>query len=134
MEAGLLPELAPRLAALPVAVVFDHMAGIPAAAGTRHPGFLPLRRLLDGGRAFVKLVGYRVSAGPPYDDLAPLARALIAAAPERMLWGTDWPHTQIVPPPDAGKLLDLLGTWVRDEGDWQRILVDNPRALYRFAS
>lgn len=133
VEGDLLPELAPRLAALPVPVVFDHMAGLPAAQGPRHPGFAALRRLLDTGRVWVKLSGYRVSSGPPYEDLAPLARALIGAAPARMIWGTDWPHTQIVPPPDAGKLLDLLGQWVRDEGEWRGILVDNPRALYGFA-
>lgn len=132
VEGDLLPELAPRLAELPVPVVFDHMAGIPAEAGLRHPGFAALRALLERGRAWVKLCGYRVSAGPSYHDLAPLARALIEAAPERMLWGTDWPHTQIIPPPDAGKLLDLLGAWVRDETDWRRILVENPETLYGF--
>jgi predicted TIM-barrel fold metal-dependent hydrolase len=91
--------------------------------------------LLEGGRAFVKLCGYRASR-PPYADLAPLARRFLAAAPERCLWGTDWPHTQFATPeemPDDGMLFDWLLDWVEeDEALLRRVLVANPAALYAF--
>ncbi|MBC7433060.1 MAG: amidohydrolase family protein [Rubritepida sp.] len=122
-------ELAPRLAALPVPVVLDHMAGAAAAEGPDGPVVQAALRLLDTGRAWVKLSGYRSSA-PPWADLAPLARRYIAAAPERCLWGTDWPHTQIADPAamlDDARLLDWLFDWAAEPA---RILVDNPAALY----
>lgn len=128
------PELAPILAKLPVPVVIDHMGGIPAAWPEDHPAVQALYRLLDTGRTWVKLSGYRVSAGPPYDDLKAPAQALIRRAPERMLWGTDWPHTSLDERamPDDGRLLDLLADWVETEADWKRILTDNPAKLYGF--
>ncbi len=129
-----LPELGPRLAALPVEVVIDHMGGVRAADGVDAPGFQALLRLLGSGRAWVKLCGYRISsAGPPFDDVAPFARALIAAAPERCLWGTDWPHPSLSEwMPEDGALLDLLGDWAPGEALRRRILVENPARLYGF--
>jgi len=124
-------ELAPRLAALPVPVVLDHMAGAPAAEGPDGPVVQAALRLLDTGRAWVKLSGYRSSAAP-WTDLAPLARRYIAAAPGRCLWGTDWPHTQIADPADMlddARLLDWLADWA-SEPERRRILVDNPGTLY----
>jgi len=128
------PDLAPRLTDLPVPVVIDHMGGIPPAWGKDHPALQALYRLLDGGQAWLKLCGYRVSAGPPYDDLQVAARRFIRRAPERMIWGTDWPHTSLEGRalPDDGVLLDLLAAWVETPADWQRILVDNPVRLYGF--
>ncbi|MBY0336715.1 MAG: amidohydrolase family protein [Acetobacteraceae bacterium] len=127
-----LAEMLPRLMALPVPLVLDHMGG----ADARDPATLePALRLLEAGRAWVKLCGYRASR-PPYADLAPLARRLVAAAPGRCVWGTDWPHTQFATPAemlDDGRLLDWLEDWVPDEGSRHAILVDNAARLYGFA-
>lgn len=129
-----LPDLAPRLAALPVDVVIDHMGGVRAAESVEAPGFQALLRLVGTGRAWVKLCGYRISsAGPPFADVAPFARALFAAAPERCLWGTDWPHPSLSDwMPEDGALFDLLGAWVPGEASRQRVLVENPARLYGF--
>lgn len=129
-----LVELAPLLAALPVPIVLDHLAGARAAEGADSPAMDAACRLLDTGRAWVKLCGYRASH-PPYGDLAPLARRFLSAAPERCVWGTDWPHTQFATPAqmlDDGLLLDWLDAWLPDEATRQRVLVDNPAALYAF--
>jgi predicted TIM-barrel fold metal-dependent hydrolase len=121
---------------LPTPVVFDHFGHVPLPAGTASPAFRTLAGLLEKGRAWVKLSGaYVVSqSGPPaYSDLIPLARAFVALAPERLVWGTDWPHpTERVKPDDAA-LLDLLAVWVPDSATRTRILVDNPRLLYGFS-
>ncbi|MBV9785427.1 MAG: amidohydrolase family protein [Acidisphaera sp.] len=128
-----LPELAPRLAALPVPVVIDHAGGVAPAKGLGHPEFQALLRLLGSGRAWVKLSFYRPSAGPPYADMQPQIRALIEAAPERCVWGTDWPHPSLERDmPDDGVLFDLLGEWMPEAATRRRILVDNPAALYGF--
>ena len=135
LDGAALPALAPVLAGLPVPVVIDHMGQVATAKGVAHPEFQALLRLLGGGRAWVKLCGYRSSAqGFPFADTLEQARALIAAAPERCLWGTDWPHPNFLGTmPDDGALFDLLGAWAPAEADRRRILVDNPAALYEFA-
>ncbi|MBD0270705.1 MAG: amidohydrolase family protein [Acetobacteraceae bacterium] len=129
-------DMEPTLRRLPVPVVLDHMGGVKAAAGgVGHFGFRSLLRLLEGGRAWVKLSGYRSSAGPPYADVAPMARALLAAAPDRCVWGTDWPHPSLHDPaevPDDGELLDALGAWAPDDAVRRAVLVDNPARLYGF--
>lgn len=125
-------DLAPRLAALPVPVVLDHMAGAPAAEGPEGPVVEAALRLLDTGRAWVKLSGYRSSAAP-WTDLPALARRFIAAVPERCVWGTDWPHTQIPRAEDMlddAMLLDWLADWAPEPATRLRILVDNPATLY----
>lgn len=131
--AGLL-ELAPQLSGLGIPVVIDHMGGISTDKGDTHPEFLSLLRLLEGGRTWVKLCGYRSSAaGYPFADVEAMAKALIAAAPERCLWGTDWPHpSYMLTMPDDGELLDLLGTWAPDPALQRRILAENPVSLYGF--
>lgn len=135
-QASAMPELEPVLRRLPTPVVVDHMGGVKAAeSGVEHPGFRSLLRLLEGG-AWVKLSGYRSSAGPPYDDVAPIARALLQAAPDRCVWGTDWPHPSLHDPaevPDDGALLDALGRWAPDAETRRAVLVDNPARLYGFA-
>ena len=128
-----LAAIAPRLADLPVEVVIDHLGGVKAALGTDHPQFQALLRLLDSGRAWVKLASYRASsAGHPWEDTGPNVRALVAAAPERCVWGTDWPHPEMDPRPDAGRLLDQLFAWVPNEATRRSVLVDNPGRLYGF--
>lgn len=132
-----LAELEPRLRALPVDVVIDHIASIPPGLGTGHPAFVALLKLLDTGRCWVKLSApYQLSksGGPGYEDYRVFARTLVAAAPERMVWGTNWPHPKVDFMPDDADLLDTLLDWVDDDATRRRILVDNPAVLYGFAA
>jgi len=132
-----LVDLAPRLRRLPVAFEIDHIGRVPAHLGVQNPGFQTLLALLGEGNCWAKLSGaYLTSGGSfPFDDVAPMAQALAKAAPERLVWGSDWPHQSCKTdvPVDAG-LLDLLATWVPDEKIRKRILVDNPAKLYDFAN
>lgn len=136
VEGSELPRLADTIMSLPVsAVVIDHMGRIPTDRGTNCPEFQTLLRLLDSGKCWIKLCGYRSSIeGPPYADLLAPARKIIESAPERCVWGTDWPHPRRSGDllPDDGKLLDLLYDWAPSTRDLHRILVDNPARLYRF--
>ncbi|RMD63412.1 MAG: hypothetical protein D6826_05005, partial [Alphaproteobacteria bacterium] len=100
------------------------------------PAFRALLALIDDGRCWVKLSApyyESTAAGPPYPDIAALARTLVRHAPERMLWATNWPHPGAEAVPDEARLLDLLLDWVDDEATRNRILVDNPAALYGFS-
>jgi predicted TIM-barrel fold metal-dependent hydrolase len=129
--------LAKRLGSLPVATVIDHLGHMPAALGSDHPGFQDLLALLREGRSWVKLSApYRLSArsGPPYDDVRPFAEAVLEAAPDRVVWGSDWPHPAIEGPrPHPATLLDPLFDWVDDADLRRRVLVENPVRLYGFA-
>jgi D-galactarolactone isomerase len=130
-----LVDLEPRLRALPVDVVIDHMGRIPVEEGADRPAFKALMRLVDTGRCWVKLSSpYHVSReGPPaYEDCAARAGALIEAAPERMLYGTNWPHPSLTEKPDDVRLLDVLIAWAGDDATLRTILVDNPNALFGF--
>jgi predicted TIM-barrel fold metal-dependent hydrolase len=132
-EGEKLAEIAPRLARLPIEVVIDHSGGVKATLGTGHLQFQALLRLLDGGRAWIKVCSYRAaSAGTPWSDVAPNVKALITAAPDRCVWGTDWPHPGMDPAPEAGLLFDQFVEWIPDAATRQRILVDNPAKLYGF--
>jgi predicted TIM-barrel fold metal-dependent hydrolase len=128
------PEILPIVEQLPVPVVFDHMGGMMADTPLDDPVFRRILRLLEDGRCWTKLTGYRPSvAGPPYADVKPLARHFVERAPDRCVWGTDWPHTNIEGHmPDDGELLDQFGEWVEDPATRRRILVDNPARLYKF--
>jgi len=129
-----LVQYADALLALPNAIVLDHFAGVPAAKGVSQPAFQALLKMLDTGRVWVKLSGPMrcVPGDMPYAEVTPLARALVARAPERMLWGSDWPHVNMNnrQMPNDGDLLDLLLDWAPDASDRRRILADNPAALY----
>ena len=139
-----LVALKDRLAALPMPAVFDHFAGAKADLGVDQPGFDVVLDLVRSGKAYVKISGaYRASAeAPDYPKVAPLARALIGANPDRIVWGSDWPHpgppgkTPAVInqpfPVDDGRLLNLLGEWAPDQATRWKILVGNPARLYGF--
>ena len=131
-----LPRYADLLAAMPVPYVIDHMARVPASEGLGSEPFQQLLQLMtDDERCWVKIsCAERLTEGKvaPFDDVIPLAQALVAAAPERVLWGTDWPHPNMAVMPDEGHLTDLLAAYVPDEATRTRILVDNPQALYDF--
>jgi predicted TIM-barrel fold metal-dependent hydrolase len=135
------------VAVAPMPVVFDHFGGAQAALGVDQPGFADLLELVKSGKAYVKISGaYRASKlGPDYPDAAPLAKALIAANADRIIWGTDWPHPDSVTPPgkqitdvqplfqiDDGRLLNQLPVWAPDAATRKKILVDNPTKLYGF--
>jgi predicted TIM-barrel fold metal-dependent hydrolase len=141
--AGLYQEIM----AAPVVSVFDHFGGALAAQGTAQPGFDEMIDLVRAGKAYVKISGaYRISnKAPDYPDAAPLAKALIAANAERVIWGSDWPHPSGGPLPghtamdlapllqiDDGRLLDQLPAWAPDATVRKTILVDNPARLYGF--
>ncbi|MBL0421623.1 amidohydrolase family protein [Ramlibacter sp. AW1] len=131
-----LPRYADQLLALPNDIVLDHFAAVPAAGGTAQAAFECLLRLLDTGRVWVKLSGpMRCTAEDfPYASVTPLAQALVKHAPQRLLWGTDWPHVNMNgrAMPNDGDLFDLLAEWVPDAATRKQILVDNPRAVYGF--
>jgi predicted TIM-barrel fold metal-dependent hydrolase len=140
---AMISALKEAIMASPVPVVFDHFAGAEAALGVQQPGFPDVLELLKSGKAYVKISGgYRASKLPDFSDVPPLARALIAANPDRIIWGTDWPHpnsvggsTTVVSPLsqiDDGRLLNQLPVWAPDAATRKKILVDNPARLYGF--
>lgn len=137
MLASQIVQIEDLLQRLPSRIVFDHLGRIPQPAGAVHPAFRVIRKLLDKGNTWVKLSGaYQDSkVGPPtYSDVSELAQAYVQAAPERMLWATDWPHpTQKTVKPDDAALLDLLLDWAPDESTRHQILVENPEVLYGFS-
>jgi predicted TIM-barrel fold metal-dependent hydrolase len=139
--------LEPHIHRSSTTVVFDHFAQAQPALGVAEPGLAALVRLLKTGRAYVKVsAAYRISTqSPDYADVAPLARELIAANPERILWGSDWPHPDAAPRPerrpvdprpplpvDDGRMLNQLALWAPNPATRQTILVENPARLYGF--
>ena len=129
------PQLDLQLADFPVEVVFGHLGYVPAGAGVDTPGFAALLRLMRDGKAWVKLTApYRLTQSAlPYADTTPFAQALVQAAPERLLWGSDWPHVFVkTAMPNDGDLFDVFSKWVPDAALRKRILVDNPAAVYDF--
>lgn len=128
--------LAPLLQALPVPLVIDHLGRIDPAEGPAAEAYGVVRGLLDGGNTWVKLSGAYMRStvhGPGYADTLPLGRALVQAAPDRLVWGSDWPHTTETPGTvNDADLLDLLQAWAGSDVAMDRILVDNPARLYGF--
>jgi 2-pyrone-4,6-dicarboxylate lactonase len=136
-DAGDLVEHAELIDSLPVPFIIDHMGRVPTRNGLDQA---PFRMLLDlarnNDRCWVKISGAEriASDGPPFTAAVPFAQALIEAAPQRILWGTDWPHPNIARHmPNDGDLLDLIPLMMPDAATRQRILVDNPHRLYQFA-
>jgi D-galactarolactone isomerase len=120
---------------LPTSIVFDHMGHVPQPAGLSHPVYGVIRRLVDKRRTWVKLsVTYdnTVDGPPGYADITKVAQAYVKAAPERMVWGSNWPHPNETNKPDDARLFDLMLRWAPDERTRNRILVQNPAELYGF--
>jgi predicted TIM-barrel fold metal-dependent hydrolase len=130
----------------PVPTVFDHFGGVQASLGLQQPGFADLLEMIRSGSAYVKISGaYRASTqAPDFPDVVPFAKAFIEANPDRVLWGTDWPHPATIAPGakptdpmprfpiDDGRLLNQLPVWAPDPAICKKILVDNPARLYGF--
>ncbi len=144
---AVIESLHKEIMAAPVPVVLDHFGGAKASLGTGQPGFDTLLDLVRSGKAYVKVSGaYRSSdKAPDYPDMAPLAKALIAANSQRIVWGSDWPHptggaqaghsaSDVAPllQIDDGRLLNQLPVWAPDPAIRKAILVDNPARLYGF--
>jgi predicted TIM-barrel fold metal-dependent hydrolase len=130
-------ELEPVLKRLPTPLVIDHLGKLPPARILEHPAYPVIRGLLDGGKTWVKLSGAYLNTrvGPPkYPDATEMAKAYAKAAPERVVWGSDWPHRGEKEMPDDAQLIDLLLEWAPDDKARRLILVDNPQALYRFGT
>lgn len=136
MRGEQLLEMAPIIERLPGTIVIDHMGRVPQPGGIDHAAFKLVLSLLESGRAWVKLSGAYLDTrvgGPTYADVSKVAREYLRIAPERLVWGSDWPHpTERDLKPDDAALFDLLGEWCGDEAAFRRILVENPAALYGF--
>ena len=129
------PNLDQMLTDFPVDTVYGHMGYAKTTQGITNAGFQALLRLMKVGKAWAKLTGpYRISSEPlPHADTNVFAHALISAAPEQVVWGSDWPHVHIKSPmPNDGNLADLLAQWIPDAAARKKILVDNPARLYGF--
>jgi predicted TIM-barrel fold metal-dependent hydrolase len=129
-------ELMPTLRKLRLDFTLAHFGMLQAKDGVDQPGFRALLELLRSGerRCWVKLTGvYRMSAAAGFADVAPMARALIEAAPDRLIWGSDHPHLSFADKVGSIELWNLFGTWASDEATRRRILVDNPRNLFGFS-
>ena len=144
---ALLTNIKDVLASSPVPVVFDHFGGADADKGLEQPGWAELVEAVKSGKVYVKISGaYRLSnKSPDYPDSVPFAKALIDANPDRLVWGTDWPHpdSAIIPGRKStdlapllqiedGRVLNLLAVWAPDAAVRKKILVDNPARLYGF--
>lgn len=133
LKSHVLEDILSIIDQIDVPVVLDHMGQVPTSLGMDHPHFQNMMRLLDTGKVWVKMIGYRVSGGAPFDDLRAPVAEIMRRIPERMIWGTDWPHPLLkgMPMPDDGKMLDLLASWCTGT-QLKQILVDNPARLYGF--
>lgn len=144
---SILAALHDPIRALPVTLVIDHFGRPDAALGPDQSGLDKILALLRSGKVYMKIsAAYRISQQPGYPDAAPIARAMIAANPDRIVWGSDWPHpgggkgrlsrdlTTIEPfrPEDDGASLNRLADWTGSRAELEKILVDNPARLYGF--
>lgn len=135
MHADEFPDLDQAFADFPVAIVLGHLGYLNIGRQADDPGFQALLRLARSGKAWVKLTGpYRITRSPlPYSETAPFAKALLDANPERIIWGTDWPHVMLKGTmPNDGELADLLSEWLPDARTREQVLVRNPAKLYGF--
>ncbi len=129
-DCQVLPDIAPVLRALPFPVVIDHLGGFDAKAGPDQPGFRVLADLVASGKVWVKLSAYRNTVGVDAELALPFQERLLQANPERLVWGSDWPHLRITPVPDVADLLARCRQWCGSEALAERVIKDNPQALY----
>jgi len=134
LDAARRPDVDRVLLSLPVPIVIDHFGMVPAKEGTGSPGFQTLLRLAHSGRCWFKLSApYRISTkAPRFPDVTPIVHALLEAAPDRCVWGSDWPHPNSDFIPNDGDLVDMLPEWIPDTALQRKVLVDNPATLYGF--
>ena len=130
-DCKVLPDIAPQLRTLPFPVVIDHMGGFDVEAGVDDPNFRLLLSLVESGKVWVKLCAYRNLLKAASMALGlPFHQALVAANPAQLVWGSDWPHLNVAPAPDALQLLDMMKRWTANDDITRQILVSNPKALY----
>lgn len=137
LEQGTVGEFSPILKALPVTYVIDHMGTIDAAKGVDDPDFKALLALQQSDdKCWVKITGpERASAtGAPFHDAVPFAKRLVDNAPDRVIWGTDWPHPNVKVMPNDGDLVDLIPLYAPDPGVRQKLLVSNPERLFKWTT
>lgn len=130
------PELESKLANLPCPLVIDHIGHVPQPGGVKSDGFRATQRLVEKGNTFIKLSGAYIdtrTGAPAFEDVAPVAKAFIDMAPERVVWGTDWPHPTVKgTKPDDANLVDVYANWI-GRPEWQQLIfVSNSAKLYRF--
>ncbi|GLR86091.1 amidohydrolase family protein [Bradyrhizobium iriomotense] len=134
-EPGTIAEFASVLTALPTRYVIDHMGTVQAGKGLDDPGFTALLDLQKKDeKCWVKITGLEraSAAGKPFHDAVPFARKLIDNAPDRVIWGTDWPHPNVKVMPNDGEIVDLIPLYAPDAAIQQKLLVDNPARLFKF--
>lgn len=137
LEPGTIREFAPILKALPTTYVIDHMGTIAAGKGLDDPEFKALLDLqASDDKCWIKITGLeRASAGgPPFHDSVPFAKRLIENSPDRVIWGTDWPHPNVKIMPNDGDLVDLIPLYAPDSAIRQKLLITNPQRLFRFTA
>ncbi|MGZ8265483.1 MAG: amidohydrolase family protein [Burkholderiales bacterium] len=138
MDLKKLADAEEKLAALELDLVIDHFGCIRADDGLNAPAFRTLLRLLERPNVWAKLIGpyFLSNKSPRYADVTPFARAVVKAAPDRVVWGTDWPHPAVqrlrAPMPNDGDLAHLVLDWIPDEAQRRKVLVNNPARLYGF--
>ena len=127
-------ELLPWMSKLPVNFILCHIGMLKAADGIEQQGFKDILRLVEGGKCWLKLTGlYRFSTEPGFADVEPMFRACAAAAPERLIWGSDYPHLSFADDVDTIELYNLFCRWIEDDETRRKILVDNPVNLFGFS-
>jgi predicted TIM-barrel fold metal-dependent hydrolase len=134
LDAPDIVPLTPMIRALPLPFVIDHMGRVPSAAGVDQPGLRALIELSALENCWIKVCGAERISMPPYAAAVPIARALVEAAPTRVLWGTDFPHPNATHAADEADLVDLVPQFAATPLAQQRLLVDNPARLYSFGS
>jgi 2-pyrone-4,6-dicarboxylate lactonase len=132
LDAGSIVPLSDMMQKLPLPFVIDHMGRVPGAAGVDQPPLRALLELAKDQRCWIKVCGSERISMPPYAEAIPIATAIVEAAPDRVLWGTDFPHPNATHEADEADLVDLVPRFARSETAQHGLLVDNPVRLYGF--
>jgi len=132
LDAPDIVPLSPMIRKLPLPFVIDHMGRVPSNAGVDQPPLRALIEFSDHENCWIKVCGAERISMPPYASAVPIAHALVAAAPTRVLWGTDFPHPNATHEADEADLIDLVPQYATDMLARKRLLVDNPAKLYGF--